>query len=91
MSRLTISPGFACRPSLDFSKIGRPSRETSNRPPPEGVSCTSAYKVITALYTSGGKTEGFKCTSGKFKVPKYTIPQQCTKPGKKIQFAGQGG
>jgi hypothetical protein len=57
----------------------------------QGVSCTSAYKVITALYTSGGKTEGFKCTAGKFKVPKYTIPQQCTKPGKKIQFAGQGG
>jgi hypothetical protein len=56
----------------------------------KGVSCSSAYKVITALY--GGKpTEGFKCGSGKFKVPKYTIPQQCTKPGKKIQFAGQGG
>jgi hypothetical protein len=55
-----------------------------------GVSCTSAYKVITDLY-SGKPTEGFKCTSGKFKVPKYTIPQQCAKPGKKIQFAGKGG
>jgi hypothetical protein len=56
----------------------------------QGVSCTSAYKVIAAVY-SGKATEGFKCTSGKFKVPKYTIPEQCTKPGKKIQFAGQGG
>ncbi len=57
----------------------------------QGVSCTAAYKVITGIYTPGGKTEGFKCTSGKFKVPKYTIPEQCTKPGKKIQFAGKGG
>src|SRR5258708_4897141 len=32
----TISPGIACLPSFDFSKIGCPSRETSNRPPPEG-------------------------------------------------------
>ncbi len=56
----------------------------------QGVSCTSAYKVITAVY--GGKpAEGFKCTSGKFKVPKGLVPTQCTKPGKKIQFAGQGG
>jgi hypothetical protein len=57
----------------------------------QGVSCSSAYKVITAVYTPGGKTEGFKCTSGKFKVPKFTIAEQCTKPGKKIQFAGKGG
>jgi hypothetical protein len=57
----------------------------------QGVSCTAAYKVITALYTSSGKTEGFKCTNGKFKVPKYTVPMQCTKSGKKIQFAGKGG
>jgi hypothetical protein len=56
----------------------------------QGVSCTAAYKVIAAVY-EGKPTEGFKCGSGKFKVPKYTIAEQCTKRGKKIQFAGQGG
>lgn len=56
----------------------------------QGVSCTSAYKVITAFY-SGKRSEGFKCGAGKFKVPKGLVPSQCTKPGKKIQFAGQGG
>jgi hypothetical protein len=56
----------------------------------QGVSCTAAYKVITAFY-SGKPSEGFKCGAGKFKVPKGLVPSQCTKPGKKIQFAGQGG
>ena len=38
----TISPGIACRPSLDFSNTGRPSRLTSKRPPPDGISSTRA-------------------------------------------------
>jgi hypothetical protein len=59
----------------------------------EGVSCTSAFKFVSALYTTKtGKTpEGYKCTAGKFKVPVGSVPERCTKPGKKIQFAGQGG
>jgi hypothetical protein len=59
----------------------------------QGVSCASAYKFLSAFYNqTGGKTpEGYKCTSGKFKVPKGTVPEQCAKRGKKIQFAGQGG
>ncbi len=59
----------------------------------QGVSCASAYKVITAVYNNaGGKLpEGYKCTNGKFKVPKGSVPEQCTKRGKKIQFAGKGG
>jgi hypothetical protein len=59
----------------------------------QGVSCESAYKVIAALYSGAdhGKPAGYKCTSGKFKVPAGSIPEQCTKPGKKIQFAGKGG
>jgi hypothetical protein len=37
-----ISPGAACRFSFDFSKIGWPSYATSNRPPLDGTSSTSA-------------------------------------------------
>jgi hypothetical protein len=59
----------------------------------QGVSCESAYKVISALYSGvgKGKPDGYKCTVGKFKVPAGKVAEQCTKPGKKIQFAGQGG
>jgi hypothetical protein len=59
----------------------------------EGVSCTSAFKFVSGLYTTKtGKTpEGYKCTVAKFKVPVGSVPERCTKPGKKIQFAGQGG
>ena len=39
--RETISPGLACRFSLDFWKIGTPSRRTSNLPPRDGISSTS--------------------------------------------------
>jgi len=39
---LMISPGRACRSSLDFSKIGVPFKVTSNRPPRDGVSVTDA-------------------------------------------------
>jgi len=41
-SNATISPGRACRSSFDFSKIGTPSRCTSNRPPLDGMSVTVA-------------------------------------------------
>jgi len=37
-----ISPGAAWRFSFDFSKIGRPSYDTSNRPPLDGISSISA-------------------------------------------------
>lgn len=59
----------------------------------EGVSCASAFKFVSALYnsTTGKTPEGYKCTNGKFKVPPGSVPEQCTKPGKKIRFAGQGG
>ena len=39
---LSISPGAACLPVFDFSKIGFPSSITSKRPPLDGTSCTSA-------------------------------------------------
>ena len=37
-----ISPGFACRPSLDFSKTGLSSTITSNLPFPDGIIMTAA-------------------------------------------------
>ena len=59
----------------------------------QGGACTTAFKFISALYTTKTtKTpESYKCTVAKFKVPVGNVPERCTKPGKKIQFAGQGG
>lgn len=59
----------------------------------QGVSCTAAYKFLATLYkgTGGAKPEGYACKVGKFKVPAGSVPEVCTKPGKKIQFAGKGG
>lgn len=59
----------------------------------QGVSCTAAVKFLTALYGQGQKPtpEGYSCKSAKFKAPPGTVPTVCSKPGKKIQFAGQGG
>ena len=68
-------------------------RFRSSRSVTEGVTCTSAYKFITALYTGTptGKTpEGYKCTIGQFTVPAGHVPEQCTKPGKKIQLRRSG-
>jgi hypothetical protein len=59
----------------------------------QGTSCASAYRFLSGLYNEKtGKTpEGFTCKSAKFKVPPGSVPEVCTKPGKKIQFAGEGG
>ena len=52
-SSFSTSPGFACRPSLDFSKTGVPSRNTSKRPPRDGMSLTSS--VGNAVRISAAK------------------------------------
>src|ERR687884_371563 len=39
---VVTSPGCAWRPIFDFSKIGTPSRVTSNLPPRDGTSFTSS-------------------------------------------------
>lgn len=59
----------------------------------QGVSCQAAYTFITKVYnsTTGGTPEKYKCTVGHFKVPAGKVPEACTRPGKKIQWAGQGG
>ncbi len=59
----------------------------------QGVSCAAAYKFLALQYKNHTSTipEHYKCATGKFKVPVGTVPQVCTKPGAKIQYAGQGG
>jgi len=59
----------------------------------QGTSCSSAYKFLTSFYNNHATTtpEGYKCKSGHFAVPRGRVPEVCSKPGKKIQFAGQGG
>jgi hypothetical protein len=58
----------------------------------QGVSCQAAGSFLKKLYTSGtGVPENYKCASGHFKVPLGKVPEVCTRSGKRIQFAGQGG
>jgi hypothetical protein len=57
-----------------------------------GLGCQTAYSFLNKLYnSSSGTPEKYKCTNGHFKVPAGKVPETCTKPGKKIQFAGEGG
>jgi hypothetical protein len=59
----------------------------------QGVSCAAAYKFLGLQYSDTTSTppEGYKCSPGKFKAPVGSVPEVCTKPGAKIQFAGPGG
>jgi hypothetical protein len=59
----------------------------------KGVSCTAAYKFIGLLLTNKSPTtpEKYKCTIAHFKVPAGYFAQACTKTGKRIQYAQQGG
>jgi hypothetical protein len=58
-----------------------------------GVSCAAAYKFL-ALQAKNKTTvapEKYKCTIGHFKAPAGLVPQVCTKPGAKIEYAFPGG
>jgi hypothetical protein len=59
----------------------------------QGISCAGAYKFFNAFYHNHTQVEPehFTCKTGKFKAPAGLVPQVCTKPGVKIQFAVQGG
>ncbi len=60
----------------------------------QGISCAGAYKFLSAFFhnhTQGVEPEHFQCKTGRFKAPAGLVPQLCTKPGVKIQFAVQGG
>jgi hypothetical protein len=57
-----------------------------------GVSCQAAASFLKKLYgSSTGAPEKYKCAVGHFKVPPGKVPEVCTRSGKRIQFAGQGG
>lgn len=59
----------------------------------QGASCTAAYKFIGLLEHNKATTEPehYKCKIGHFKAPLGYVPQLCTKPGIRLQFAQQGG
>lgn len=59
----------------------------------KGVSCAAAYKFLRLTYnnTSGSSPQNYNCKSATFKVPLGYVPTICTKPGKKIKYAAQGG
>jgi hypothetical protein len=78
-----------------------PSGEGGTRQYPEpikaittqGISCVAAYKFFSAFFgrQTQAAPDNFICKTGKFKAPAGLVPQSCTKPGVKIQFAVQGG
>jgi hypothetical protein len=70
------------------SKLKLPTAQIST----QGVSCQAAYAFLTKYYNStSGTPEKYKCASGHFKVPSGKVPTVCSRPGKKIQWAGEGG
>jgi hypothetical protein len=59
----------------------------------QGVSCAAAYKFLALQLknTTSTAPESYKCKIGRFKAPPGSVPEVCTKPGAKIQYAGPGG
>ncbi len=55
-----------------------------------GVSCATAYKVITGFVT-GKPPKGWKSKVAHFEAPEGLVPQLVTKGSKKIKYAVQGG
>lgn len=85
----TLSLELEAGPGQPKTKLKLPVKQLVT----QGVSCTTATKFLTKLFSQGqGPTpEGYSCKAGKFKAPAGTFPQVCTKPGKKISFATRGG
>jgi hypothetical protein len=74
--------------SLPASKITITVNDLSAR----GLSCHAAVSFLKKLYNSStGVPEKYKCVIGHFKVPPGKVPEVCTRSGKRVQFAGQGG
>ena len=62
----------------------------------KGTSCAKANEFFRLAYngekiSKTGFPQNYKCEAGEFKVPVGYFPQVCTKPGKTIQYAAQGG
>ncbi|HUA74139.1 MAG TPA: hypothetical protein VL988_05205 [Solirubrobacteraceae bacterium] len=86
----TVVYEYEVEPGKPKSKINIPIKQIVA----QGTTCTAAFKLVNALYdgkSSSGKPEGFTCKLGKFKVPRGSVPEVCSKGPKKVQFAGKGG
>ncbi len=86
----TVVYEYEAEPGKPKSKINIPIKQIVT----QGASCSAAFKLVNALYdgkSQSAKPEGYTCKIGKFKVPRGSVPEVCTKPGKKVQFAGKGG
>jgi hypothetical protein len=62
----------------------------------KGTSCAKAYEFFRLSYngekiSKTGYPQNYKCENAEFKVPAGYIPTICTKPGKTIKYAAQGG
>ena len=62
----------------------------------KGTSCTAAYEFLRASYNQEkisptGYPQNYKCKTGDFKTPLGYLPMTCSKPGKTIEYAAQGG
>jgi hypothetical protein len=59
----------------------------------KGVTCAAAYKFLELAFknTTSVTPEHYACKTGHFKVPRGYVPQVCTRPGARIQYAAQGG
>jgi hypothetical protein len=74
--------------SVPASKITITVNDVSAR----GLSCQAAVSFLKKLYNSStGVPEKYKCAIAHFKVPPGKVPEVCTRSGKRVQFAGQGG
>jgi hypothetical protein len=62
----------------------------------KGTSCHGAYQYLGDLYggkspDKKGRIDGYNCKIGTFKAPLGYVPTICSKGGKTIKYAGQGG
>lgn len=81
--------------NLPGARAGEPTtfKTTVKAISTQGVSCAAAYRFLGLLYKNNSQVapEKYKCKSGHFKAPIGYVPQVCTRPGARIQYAGQGG
>ena len=88
-----VVEGIVISKKLYESDFGSTFKVTVKAISSQGVSCTAAYKFLALQFknTTSTAPEGYKCKSGRFKVPVGSVAEVCTKPGAKIQYAGPGG
>ena len=62
----------------------------------QGTTCAAAFEFVRYAYSGekigkSGYPQNYHCKPAEFKAPLGYIPTLCTKGGKKIKYAGQGG